>query len=87
MGIRRMGSRGGKINNKGSENMKKEKTELESSSQIILPKDEQIINDTLIYDKWRDDGKLDHKKRDIEKKIKKANAVRKAKKGLNINGN
>ena len=67
--------------------MEKEKFESEPSSQIILSEEEQQINDALIYGKWRDDGKDDHKKRDIEKKLKKANATIKAKKLLSKNGN
>jgi len=55
--------------------MKKEKIKPESSSQVIISEDEKKINDTLIYEKWRDDGKYDHKKRDIGKKLKKLNAA------------
>jgi len=64
--------------------MEKERTEL--SSQDILPEDIKQITDVLNYEKWRDDGKYDHEKRDIEKKLKKANAIIKAKKGLNAKG-
>ena len=66
--------------------MEKEKHELKPSLQIISPEDEQQINDVLNYTRWRDNGKDDHKKRDIEKKLKKANATIKAKKGLSTNG-
>jgi hypothetical protein len=51
-----------------------------------LSEDEKRINDELIYQKFRDEGKNDHKKRDIEKKLKKANAVKKAKR-LSASGN
>ena len=61
-------------------NTEKEKPEAESSLQDISSEDEKRINDTILYDKWRDEGKHDHKKRDIEKKITKANAVKKANK-------
>jgi len=67
--------------------MEKEKFKPEPFSQIILPEDAQQINDVLIYEKWRDDGKYDHKKRDIEKKLKKANAEIKSKKSMNTNRN
>jgi hypothetical protein len=59
--------------------MEKEKLETESFKQNIPPEDAKRITDVLIYEKWRDDGKDDHKKRDIEKKRIKANAVKKAK--------
>ena len=62
--------------------MEKEKLETEASSQNILLGDEKRILDVLLYEKWRDDGKYEHQKRDIEKKQKKANAVIKAKKEL-----
>jgi len=65
--------------------MEKDIFKPESSKQIILPEDKQQLNDVLIYEKWRDDGKYDHKKRDIEKKLKKLNAVIKDRKGLNTN--
>jgi len=67
--------------------MEKEKHGSESSSQIISHEDEQQINHALIYEKWRDEGKNNHKNRDIEKKMKKANAAKKAKKALNAKGN
>ena len=57
--------------------MEKKNLETESSLQKITPEDEKQINDTLLYEKWRDEGKADHKKCDIEKKIKKANAAKK----------
>jgi hypothetical protein len=41
--------------------------------------DEKRISDVLEYEKWREDGKDNHKKRDIANKLKKQNAVKKAK--------
>jgi len=58
----------------------KEKRNTGSSLQIIQLEDEKKINDELIYEKWRDDGKYEHKKRDIEKKLIKTNARIKKKK-------
>jgi trimethylamine:corrinoid methyltransferase-like protein len=43
--------------------------------------------DVINYEKWRDDGKYEHMKRDIEKKQKKANAKIKANKHLKESGN
>jgi len=60
--------------------MKKEKYETESFSKDISSEGGKRINEVLLYEKWRDDGKGDHKKRDIEKKIKKQNARIKANK-------
>jgi len=40
----------------------------------ISPNDIEIIKNTLIYETWRHDGKNDHIKRDIKKKIIKTNA-------------
>jgi len=53
---------------------------LELSSQDISFEELKRINDFLIHENWRDNGKYDHKKRDIKKKIEKSNAVRKANK-------
>ncbi|MDR2716939.1 MAG: hypothetical protein LBB89_02595 [Treponema sp.] len=61
--------------------------ETESSEQNISSEDEKRIIDTLVYEKWRDDGKYEHMKRDIEKKQKKANAKIKANKHLSESGN
>jgi len=60
--------------------MEKEKLEKDPLKQNISSEDEKLINEALNYEKFRDDGKNDHKKKDIEKKIKKANAVKKANK-------
>jgi hypothetical protein len=77
----------GKIRKRRSINMCKEKHGTNLSIQNISPEDENKINDVLIYEKWRDDGKNDHIKRDIEKKLLKANAVKKANKHLSEGGN
>jgi len=61
--------------------MEQEELETEPSLQIISAEDEKRINDELLYQKWREDGKYEHKRRDMEKRIKKANAARKAKTG------
>jgi len=60
---------------------------LESSSQNILLGDEKRLIDVINYEKWRDDGKYEHQKRDIKKKLRKANAIIKARKELSKNGN
>jgi hypothetical protein len=62
------------------ENIKEEKIEFNKTSQNIHLGNTRQIIDILIYEKWRDDGKYEHMKRDIEKKRKKANAIIKAKK-------
>lgn len=57
--------------------MEKGKFKAELTSQNNLPEEEKQVTDCLLYEKWRDDGKSDHKKRDIQKKIKKQNARKK----------
>jgi len=59
--------------------MEEKNLKTEASGHNISSEDEKRINDVLIYEKWRDEGKYDHKKRDIEKKLKKQNAVKKQK--------
>ncbi|MCL2801975.1 MAG: hypothetical protein FWD28_09490 [Treponema sp.] len=54
--------------------MKKSYIKTELTSHDISQEDLNRINDVLLYEKWRDDGRADHKKRDIEKKIRKHNA-------------
>jgi len=60
-----------------------EKTAPTPSLQNTQVETQKRIINILQYEKWRDDGKYDHKKRDIEKKQNKVNAVIKAKKKLN----
>jgi hypothetical protein len=62
---------------------KKGKLVSELPSQKILLGDEKRLIDVINYEKWRDDGKYEHQKRNIEKKQKKINAIIKAKK-LNV---
>jgi len=66
---------------------KGKKLEPESSSQNILLGDEKRLIDVINYEKWRDDGKYDHQRRDIKKKLRKSNAIIKARKELNKKGN
>jgi hypothetical protein len=69
------------------ENTKEEKIEAEQSSQNIMLGNTERLIDVIVYEKWRDDGKYEHMKRDIEKKQKKANAKIKANKHLSTSGN
>ncbi|MDR0503838.1 MAG: hypothetical protein LBH16_11020 [Treponema sp.] len=55
-----------------------EKSKSNAPSDYFSPEDLKRINDVLLYQKFRDDGKNEHKNRDIHKKIKKANARKKA---------
>jgi hypothetical protein len=57
--------------------LKEENHKMESPIQDFLSEDEKRIDDVLGYEKWREDGKDDHKKRDIANKLKKQNAVKK----------
>ncbi|MCL2480579.1 MAG: hypothetical protein FWF38_02595 [Spirochaetaceae bacterium] len=58
----------------------KKKHESESCSQNNPSEDEKQISGVIGYEKWRDDGKAEHKRRDIENKIKKQNARKNANK-------
>jgi hypothetical protein len=66
--------------------MENTKIETEQSSQNIMLGNTKRLIDVINYEKWRDDGKYEHIKRDIEKKQKKANARIKANKHLSESG-